>query len=125
MLAKQNTAIKAKRTIQGFEPAMLNRRVINIRSMFDLLSAAEIVKPPTRSMIVGEYMTKNVSGKHPSMICSEIDSMAYLVALGVGSGKGFSPSEWTTLKMTKRNRARVEVIEEWDHLRSVSSEVAQ
>ena len=59
MLAKHDTPIKAKMTVRGFVPAMLNRRVINIRSMFVLLSAAEIVKPPIRSMIVGENMTEN------------------------------------------------------------------
>lgn len=60
MLAKHDTAIKAKRTVRGFEPAMLNRRVISIRSMLVLLRAAEIVKPPTRSMIVGENITENM-----------------------------------------------------------------
>lgn len=60
MLAKHDTAIKAKRTVRGFEPAMLNRRVINIRSIFVLLSAAEIVKPPMSSMMVGENMTENM-----------------------------------------------------------------
>lgn len=60
MLAKHETAINAKRTVRGFEPAILKRRVINIRSMFVLLRAAEIVKPPIRSMIVGENMTENM-----------------------------------------------------------------
>lgn len=60
MLAKHDTPIKANRTVLGLEPAMLNSRVINIRSMFVLLNAAEIVKPPMRSMIVGENITEKM-----------------------------------------------------------------
>lgn len=56
-----------------------------------------------------EHDREYVSGKHSSMTCSDIDSMTYLVASDVDSGKGFSPSERTTLKTTKRNGTRVEV----------------
>lgn len=55
-LAKQETSMKASNTMLGRVPAKLNTRVINIRSMLDLLSAEAIVKPPMRSIIVGENM---------------------------------------------------------------------
>ena len=46
--------MKAKSTILGRSPAMLSTRVISTRSIAVLLSADAIVKPPMRSMIVGE-----------------------------------------------------------------------
>lgn len=46
--------MKAKMTMLGLVPAKLNNRVMITRSMFVLLNAEEIVKPPIRSMIVGE-----------------------------------------------------------------------
>lgn len=53
MLAKHDTPINARRTVLGFVPARLNNLVIMTRSIFDLLNAEAIVKPPIRSMIVG------------------------------------------------------------------------
>lgn len=110
MLAKHDTAIKAKRTVLGFEPAMLNSRVINIRSIFVLLNAAEMVKPPMRSMIVGENITENTClGWRTSTTRSDRASVTYLVASGVDNGTGSSPSERMTLKTTKRNGTSVDV----------------
>jgi hypothetical protein len=59
ILAKHETPMKANSTVFGRVPARLSTRVINIRSMFVLLRADEIVKPPIRSMMVGENMTEN------------------------------------------------------------------
>lgn len=56
MLAKQDTPIKARRTLLGLVPARYRTRVIKIRSMFVLLNADEIVKPPISNMMVGENM---------------------------------------------------------------------
>lgn len=66
MLAKQETIIKARRTVLGRVPARLKTRVIITRSMLVLLKADEMVKPPIRSIIVGENMTEktNLCGDH-------------------------------------------------------------
>lgn len=56
ILAKQLTPIKASRTVLGFVPATAKTRVISTRSMLVLLNAEEMVKPPMRSMMVGENM---------------------------------------------------------------------
>lgn len=110
MLAKHDTAIKAKRTVLGFEPAMLNKRVINIRSMLVLLNAAEIVKPPIRSMMVGANMTENIClGRWASMPRPNGVIVTYLVASEVDNGSGFGSADRTTLKTTKRNGTSVDV----------------
>lgn len=54
ILAKQDTPIKERMTMLGFVPARLRSFVMRTRSMFVLLRADAIVKPPIRSMIVGE-----------------------------------------------------------------------
>jgi transposase-like protein len=46
--------MNASKTVLGFVPARLRTRVISRRSMAVLLSAEAIVKPPMRSMMVGE-----------------------------------------------------------------------
>lgn len=53
MLAKHDTPINARRTTLGLVPAKLNKRVIMTLSMFVLLNAEAIVKPPISSIIVG------------------------------------------------------------------------
>lgn len=58
MLAKHATPMTASSTTLGRVPAKLSTRVINTRSMFVFESAAAIVKPPIRSMIVGENITE-------------------------------------------------------------------
>ena len=58
MLAKQETPMKVSNTVLGRVPAKFKMRVIKMRSMFVLLSAEEMVKPPIRSMIVGENITE-------------------------------------------------------------------
>jgi hypothetical protein len=60
MLAKHATLMTASSTTLGRVPAKLSTRVINTRSMFVLESAAAIVKPPMRSMIVGENITEKI-----------------------------------------------------------------
>lgn len=50
--------MNASRTVLGLEPAKLSTLVISTRSMLVLLRADEIVKPPMRSMIVGENITE-------------------------------------------------------------------
>jgi len=54
MLAKQDTPMNVRRTVLGRVPARLRMRVINTRSIFVLLRADEIVKPPMSNIIVGE-----------------------------------------------------------------------
>ena len=54
MLAKHDTPINARRTTLGLVPAKLNNRVIMTLSMFVLLNAEAIVKPPISNIIVGE-----------------------------------------------------------------------
>ena len=61
ILAKQETAIKARRRVLGRVPARLNTRVTITRSMLVLLRADEMVKPPIRSMIVGENMVEKTN----------------------------------------------------------------
>ena len=56
MLAKHDTHMNANSTVLGRVPARLRTLVMSTRSMLVLLSADEIVKPPMRSMIVGENM---------------------------------------------------------------------
>lgn len=58
MLAKQETPMKVSNTVLGRVPAKFKTRVIKMRSMLVLLSAEEMVKPPIRSMIVGENITE-------------------------------------------------------------------
>jgi hypothetical protein len=65
MLAKHATPMTASSTTLGRVPAKLSTRVINTRSMFVLETAAAIVKPPMRSMIVGENMTENIQLRAP------------------------------------------------------------
>lgn len=54
MLAKHDTPMKLKSTIFGRVPAKLSTLVTKTRSIFVLLIADAIVKPPISSMIVGE-----------------------------------------------------------------------
>ena len=61
MLAKQETPMIARRTVLGFEPAMLSIHVTRTRSIFVLLRAEDIVNPPMSSIIVGENMTENMN----------------------------------------------------------------
>lgn len=61
MLAKQDTPMKVSSTVLGRVPARVRTFVIKTRSMLVLLSAAEMVKPPMRSMIVGENMLENTN----------------------------------------------------------------
>lgn len=64
--------MNASRTVLGLEPAKLSTLVISTRSMLVLLRADEIVKPPMRSMIVGEnimektHLWVDVSMEHNS-----------------------------------------------------------
>jgi len=60
MLAKQATPIKLRITVLGRVPARLSTLVISTRSILVLLSALESVKPPSRSIIVGENMTEKM-----------------------------------------------------------------
>lgn len=61
MLAKQETPMKANNTMLGLVPAKLSTLVIRMRSMLVLLSAEDIVKPPIRSIIVGENMMEKTN----------------------------------------------------------------
>jgi hypothetical protein len=61
MLAKQDTPMKASRTLLGCVPAKLRTRVIKTRSMLVLLKADEIVKPPMSNMIVGENIVEKTN----------------------------------------------------------------
>ena len=54
MLAKHETPINVRSTTLGLVPARLKTRVMRMRSMLVLLRADAIVKPPMRSMMVGE-----------------------------------------------------------------------
>ena len=55
--------MKARSTLLGCVPAKLRTRVINTRSMFVLLKADEIVKPPISNMIVGENIAEKTDLK--------------------------------------------------------------
>jgi len=68
MLAKHETNINARSTVLGFDPAKCNTRVIRIRSMFVLLRAEEIVKPPINNMIVGENIIENTYLESMSLV---------------------------------------------------------
>ena len=61
ILAKQATPMKQRRTVLGRVPARLKILVIRTRSMFVLLRADAIVKPPIRSIIVGENITEKIN----------------------------------------------------------------
>ena len=61
ILAKQDTPMKARRTLLGCVPAKLRTRVIKTRSMLVLLKADEIVKPPMSNMIVGENIAEKTN----------------------------------------------------------------
>lgn len=61
MLAKQETAMNARRTVLGRVPARLRTRVINRRSILVLLRADAIVKPPMSSIMVGENITEKIN----------------------------------------------------------------
>lgn len=60
MLAKQDTPMKARSTVLGFVPANARTRVMSTLSMFVLLRADAMVKPPISSMIVGENITEKM-----------------------------------------------------------------
>lgn len=70
--------MKASSTVLGRVPAKLSTRVISMRSMFILLSADEIVKPPIRSMIVGENIVEKTYLR---------DSVSRIIEGGGGRGK--------------------------------------
>ena len=59
ILAKHETPMKANKTTLGFVPARFRILVIRTRSIFVLLNADEMVKPPIRSMMVGENICEN------------------------------------------------------------------
>ena len=61
MLAKQETPINVSNTVLGRVPAKVRTFVIKTRSMLVLLRAAEMVKPPIRSIIVGENIIENTN----------------------------------------------------------------
>jgi hypothetical protein len=86
MLAKQDTIMKARSTVLGREPARYRTRVIKIRSMLVLLSADAIVKPPMRSMMVGENMMENTYLDANENEVSMLEcGLTHLVASGVDS----------------------------------------
>ena len=64
ILAKHETPMNDNNTTLGRVPAKLRTRVINTRSMLVLLSADAIVKPPIRSIMVGENMTEKMYLRH-------------------------------------------------------------
>lgn len=68
ILAKQETPMNVRRTVLGRVPARLRMRVINTRSMFVLLSADEIVKPPMSNIIVGENIMEKTYLEQISVI---------------------------------------------------------
>ena len=59
ILAKHETPMKANKTTLGFVPARFRILVIRTRSIFVLLNADEMEKPPIRSMMVGENICEN------------------------------------------------------------------
>lgn len=82
MLAKQDTPIKASKTLLGCVPAKLSTRVIKIRSILVLLKADEIVKPPMSNMIVGENMAEKTNLREKFSV-----KLFFLKTLGLlGSG---------------------------------------
>ena len=56
MLANIATPMHVSRTVLGLVPALLKVKVAIIFAMLYLLSAAAMVKPPSKSMITGVHM---------------------------------------------------------------------
>ena len=86
MLAKQDTPMKDRMTMLGFVPAKLKSLVIRTRSMLVLLRAEAIVKPPIRSMMVGENICEKT---YLGEMMSSLEAEQYLldphfVASGAG-----------------------------------------
>jgi hypothetical protein len=87
MLAKQDTPIKARRTVRGRVPAKLSTLVIKMRSILVLLSAEEMVKPPMSSMMVGEnIIEKTYLNAVSQLIQPHRRWQAYFVASMVDMG---------------------------------------
>lgn len=110
MLAKQDTPMKARRTVLGRVPARLSTRVIRTRSMFVLLRADAIVNPPMSSMIVGENIcekTKLHEVNLKLLRLLRITKRAYCVASGLD--KVFPPESRMTLNITSSSGTRIEV----------------
>ena len=66
-----------------------------------------------------------MSTRHRSMVYTDVEGIAYLVASGVASGTGSSSSERMALKTTKGNGMRVECRKERDRLDAINSNVIQ
>lgn len=56
ILANIATPMQVRSTVRGLVPALLKVKVAIIFAMLYLLSAAAIVKPPSRSMITGVHI---------------------------------------------------------------------
>ena len=111
MLAKHETPIKLKSTIFGRVPAKLSTLVTRTRSMFVLLIADAIVKPPISSIIVGENIClkmylKKIKGQ------TEMNKASIgAVTLWHGEGQvvqGFHPLK---IRLTRRLAGRREAKE--------------
>jgi hypothetical protein len=104
MLAKHATPMNASNTVRGLPPANASTRVISRRSIALLLNALAMVKPPMRSMIVGE----NICEKTYLQQCktSKVDekkTTTNFVASVVESRFGSSPPERITRKRTSNS----------------------
>jgi hypothetical protein len=86
MLAKAATNMFVTSTIRGFVPALLSTKVAILFAMSYFDSAAAMVKPPSRSMIVGVHMAANI----------------YLAASPVARRRCGSSSDRTIFSTTQR-----------------------
>lgn len=110
MLAKQDTPIKARRTLLGFVPAKLRTRVIKTRSMLVLLKADEIVKPPISNMIVGENIAEKTNLRtifSRTIRNREGFHVSYCVA--AGGAIGTSSSSRMTRNKTRSSGTNIDV----------------
>ena len=100
--------MKYRRTMLGRVPAKLRSRVISRRSIFVLLIAEAIVKPPISNMIVGENMTLNTYLKTPKIQLLTIFPSTHLVASGVVILSNV-PSRRITRRQTTSRGTSIEV----------------
>lgn len=60
ILANIATPMLVRSTVRGFVPALLSTNVAIILAMLYLLSAAAIVKPPSKSIITGVHIAEKM-----------------------------------------------------------------
>lgn len=111
MLANVATHMRTSRTTLGFDPAALRIRDAVMTSSRVLDKTAAIVKPPIRSMMVGENICEKMYLEFVSIrkIPRNAEFDAYLVASDAGNLVSASSDDRNTLSNTTRNGTASEV----------------